>query len=131
MQGDFRSTAAKELSLEKIKLREQAATPETWLKGEGDSGIHQYLPPDDFEKLLQIRETSFGPAPEFRREADADFCAHARQDIPALIAEVEKLRKIKEAVDALIHERFRPGSTAEDVQKAVIHVCDVAALNSK
>jgi hypothetical protein len=30
------------------------------------------------------------------RRADATFIAHARQDIPALIAEVERLRTIKE-----------------------------------
>ena len=68
------------LNLEEIKAREQAATKGPW-NHNGKLDIRQ-----DFGEWL------CGAV----KESDADFIAHARTDIPALIAEVEQLRQDKE-----------------------------------
>ncbi|MDR4318733.1 Uncharacterised protein [Niallia circulans] len=38
------------------------------------------------------------------RSIDAEFIAHAREDIPALIAEVERLRKVNEKYFGILSE---------------------------
>ena len=71
-----------------IEARVQAATPGPWKSSE------QYLP-------LYIHGPSYGDhrgrfsaiVPE-----DEAFIAHAREDVPALLAEVRRLRKIEEGL---------------------------------
>lgn len=69
--------------LEEIKQREQAATPGPW------------------SVWTERYETSYGHQDDiivsedpvkFASDADIDFMSEARQDIPWLIAEVERLR---------------------------------------
>ena len=68
-------------SIDEIKAREQMATPGPWENN--DSGIISA------PFLSIVCNTTL--------TADADFIAHARADIPALIAEVERLTmKLKE-----------------------------------
>lgn len=70
------------VDLDAIKKREAAATKGPWFQG-------PYYRADVESKFGCIRANCWN-APQ--AIADADFIAHARQDIPALIAEVERLR---------------------------------------
>lgn len=73
-----------------IRAREQAATPVTWT-------ITQMLYPcivDEGDTGFDVRATGEGASwgAHCDAEADADFIAHARQDVSDLLAEVERLR---------------------------------------
>jgi hypothetical protein len=52
-------------------------------------------PPSTFDGFLIARIISPDAA---QVDADADFIAHARDDVPALLAEVERLRAVVDAV---------------------------------
>lgn len=94
------------LDLKPIKDRASEATEGPWTmviyKGRGTKNLHEdkrwfnlHARPYDPELSrakakwhVCIEESEFKPTLH-----DADFIAHARQDIPALVAEVEQLRK--------------------------------------
>lgn len=75
--------------LEAIKRRAEAATPGPWGAGANlsDGG-------DEYDV--------FGPNPKkgpafianYAKKQDAKFIAHAREDVPALVAEVERLSEL-------------------------------------
>jgi hypothetical protein len=65
-----------EARLEEIRKRAEAATPEPWWALETRIGWHHMTP----------------PAHPSEAQANAKFIAHARSDIPALLAEVSRLR---------------------------------------
>lgn len=106
----------KALDLEPIQARCEAATPGPW-------GYHHevnevYSEQCDDESSFQMAWFAYGTVYRRmkRREHDGNFIAHAREDIPALIAEVERLRdglrrydrelsKALEQVKALTNER--------------------------
>lgn len=79
---------------EEIKARAEAATPGEWeafqLWEDGDiitgGGNFEICTPE-YDVCAYIKNSA-----PIRREADAAFIAHARQDIPDLLAEVERLR---------------------------------------
>lgn len=89
-----------------IRARAEAATPGPWMVDEGlvwDDGTGEC----ECQWYREIRGwTDHGVQCEagylvLSRE-DAEFIAHARSDIPALVAEVERLRRtIRRAVDDL------------------------------
>jgi hypothetical protein len=71
------------LDLEPIKARVKEATPAPWrlhevARDNGDEDVWVVFNDADDSSMMQRQ--------------DADFIAHARTDIPALIAEVEALR---------------------------------------
>lgn len=77
------------INLDAIRRRAEAATPGTWKTGDrfgnralGSSVavISGSLPPIELDRRRNGR-------------ADAAFIAHARQDVPALLAEVDRLRR--------------------------------------
>ena len=76
--------------LEEVKAREQAATPGKWkvvCRGNTIQSL-QVVTETYWERPKQISIcSSINP----KREADADFISYSRTDIPALIAEVERL----------------------------------------
>jgi hypothetical protein len=79
------------LDLDPIKAREAAATPGPW-------AIANVAPAwasgrDEWNVVPGVIDqcTSAGCGP-IVEPADADFIAHARTDVPALLAEVERLR---------------------------------------
>lgn len=74
------------LDLDAIKARSVAATAGPWQRL--DQTV--YAGPD--EHGVVVAET-YGD----QHDADAIFIAHAREDVPALVAEVERLRKIESA----------------------------------
>ena len=89
------------IDLEAIKAREKAATEGPWrhspsyappLKGDGSDVLWGYSISGSNEHGGSILPM-LGSVHNFpdHMEANAEFIAHARQDIPALIAEVERL----------------------------------------
>ncbi len=81
------------LDLTGIRAREQAASIGPWKSGSVTSG-HQPT-----GEVILARAADAGPGMETLAHfaapaavADARFCAHARTDIPELLAEVDRLR---------------------------------------
>jgi hypothetical protein len=78
------------MNLDEIRARAEAATEGPWYHG-GDTRVSQQM----FEPHELIVSPTY-PIIEFQSGeqgvADAEFAAHAREDIPALLAEVERLR---------------------------------------
>lgn len=74
------------LDLNAIKEREEAATPGPWCAEGGDVScqcVSRDYPP--YEEICEREDLSI---------EDAQFIAHAREDIPALISEVETLLQV-------------------------------------
>lgn len=113
----------KRVDLEAIKAREKAASPGPWNVvgeclplgkgwqdgGEGssiESPIIEYenpTPPHCYEVIIQGgADDEQGGAVGILKQENSEFIAHSRQDIPALIAEVEAMRvendKLREAL---------------------------------
>lgn len=61
-----------------IRAREQAATADDWI--------------EFFPMTYDCDSMSGVGGYEWDREEDRTFCAHARQDIPALLAELDRIR---------------------------------------
>lgn len=78
---------AEHLDLEAIRARVTAATRGPWhAEYFGKRGYPQRIGTDDATVVAETFDGGGGPA------ANAEFIAHARQDIPALLAEVQRLR---------------------------------------
>lgn len=80
------------LDLEAIKARADAATPGEWSAQDTDLDVHT----EDSRSLIHLAEVLLSDedtrANHPQAVADAEFIAHAREDIPALLAEVHRLR---------------------------------------
>ncbi len=73
------------MNIEAIKARTDAATPGPWVPSYDECG-------DSWEVLVGNKAL----ARVIRFSTDAEFIAHARKDIPALLAEVERLNKLND-----------------------------------
>lgn len=82
------------LDLDGIKTREAAATKGPW-HAPGLGEVHSDHDNGIYVRITRDRATGESEDDcivcDYCGDADADFIAHARQDIPALIAEVERL----------------------------------------
>lgn len=96
------------LDLEAIRQRVEAATPAPWAAMEYDD-----TPGDEGVCLLGAAATVTGQhmigyfhvGTRQQQEADGAFTAHAREDVPALLAEIERLREVVAGVaDYIDHE---------------------------
>lgn len=86
-----------ELNLEEIERRANAATSGPWWAWNRGVGWHIAVgSPEDLDEWGRPRLLPEGFRTDIEFEADAEFIAHARTDIPALIAEVKRLREHKE-----------------------------------
>lgn len=84
--------------LAEIRARCEAATKGPWVEcrnGGGDDFLYSI---DSEPTGLPIVKADCGVYPP--EKEDADFIAHAREDIPKLLAEVERLRKQVAELDA-------------------------------
>jgi hypothetical protein len=82
-----------------IEARANAATAGPW-RGTKDEGVQA--------DATAVFETGCECCtPSRLSEADALFIAHARTDIPALVAEVRRLKGYEEIVLKMMHERQR------------------------
>jgi hypothetical protein len=86
------------LDLEPIKKRERAATPGPWLfDAQGDWGLSTPMNMGGYSTtivcgMLGEHEPVFEDTYPIGAVQDGDFMANAREDIPAMIAEIERLR---------------------------------------
>jgi hypothetical protein len=80
------------LDTQAIRERCDAATPGPWKKGRYTMSGRVQI--DQSETAQKVNPLKWQRATICRelRETDADFIEHARADIPALLAEVERLR---------------------------------------
>lgn len=72
------------LDLDGIKARVEAATPAPWQRA---NHVVDMGPPSDSPFAVCHSDADPSPSPQ-----NAEFIAHAREDVPALIAEVERYR---------------------------------------
>ena len=80
-----------EKEIEAIRKRADKATEGPWWASEGLYVVNN-LTGDSYEWDADF-------VAETERESDAEFIAHAREDIPKLLAEIERLRSGLEALD--------------------------------
>jgi hypothetical protein len=84
--------------LKAIEARANAATPGPWATGagkvEGGQVRELVIAPND-DVIVAIAYGGFGN-PVDRTSEDRKFIAHARTDVPALVAEVRRLRGVVE-----------------------------------
>ena len=79
-----------DLNVDAIGARADAATPGPWRAlGTGVRGGDHWYVVDSTESIASIHAND--GSDEDQRERDAEFIAHARTDIPALIARVREL----------------------------------------
>lgn len=72
--------------LKAIRERADKATPGPWVGGDGEyDDVCAAIPNSNDNAVYLIIECMY--------KNDVSFVAHARQDIPALVAEVERLQK--------------------------------------
>lgn len=76
------------INLAEIEARAEKATPGKWVfdGDKFDDGYNVYATEHPHIKIVRADDNP-------NDKADAEFIAHAREDVPALIAEVKKLRK--------------------------------------
>jgi hypothetical protein len=87
-----------------IRERCDAATPGPWLFEQQDDSVWA-----GFDGALQVAHCQSIPGAGMlkdrkTRRANATFIAHVRVDIPALLAEVERLREALEAVEWMFND---------------------------
>jgi len=93
------------IDLDAIRRRAESATEGPWWFDEDDNcwrlhGVHAHIPADPIGIPEQIINHQILKAPKrgttyaeyWPNEADAAFICHAREDIPALLAEIDRLR---------------------------------------
>jgi hypothetical protein len=138
----------KPLDLEDIKKRIKAATPGPWAweaYGEKENAYHIGVALDKNDKQLSgmvqterydedadifvedvlWRESLGDQSGATVNYDDAEFIAHAREDIPALVAEVERLSDIIDKRDAILglarELSVTMASSFEDAVRAIAH----------
>lgn len=96
--------------LAEIRGREKAATQGPWKAGKDDFTKNIIQAAKDRGTIIVQRMDDYNMfwnsyIPIEQTFADADFIAHAREDIPALLDEVERLREENEALKLRVCER--------------------------
>jgi hypothetical protein len=99
------------LDLQAIRKRAEAATEGPW----------QCANTTDGPWILDAHDMIITGTCE--RDTDGEFIAHARQDVPALIAEVERLQKSKDWYDGELYRCMDRCSTYYDEMKRLEERC--------
>jgi len=100
------------LDLDAIKARADAATPGPWVAAVGSGpkrrqqqvaslGVASMRGQGEAGCIAVFARVAVGGG---RRADDAEFCAAARTDVPALVAEVRRLRAQRDAALAAVDE---------------------------
>ena len=100
-----RNIDAASLDLEAIKARSEAATEGPWEWDNPTIGQH-WSRPEPWATVVDDEVNCGGycyggSSSPIKSDADGQFIAHAREDIPALLYEVERLQHRLDAVEAL------------------------------
>lgn len=111
------------MDLEEIKEREQAETPGKWYVIANDAGGHSIF------VTFKGRIYKIG---ECYASEDAAFIAHARTDIPALIAEVERLTARADQSALNYQQKCRDVEELENSVERFLdqHKCDVHNISA-
>ena len=100
--------------LAEIVNRHRAATPGPWtsmVEGRDHESAHTFLMTGTSNHRGPDIHLSWDPAiDEHHRRADQDFIAHARQDIPDMVAELQRLRGL---LDLMPHDLVESAGAAE------------------
>ena len=112
---------------------EQAATKGPW-ENDGGGEINQHFSlPEPWATVVSTDVACMaycygGSAAGVERDEDAEFIAHARDDVPALLAEVRRLRAMEQRVRELHHRDVAVVITgdcaAEDCNHEELGDCD-------
>jgi hypothetical protein len=120
-----------EMDLAPIKAREAAATPGPWghaYRPDGTTTVWHVDPESGRLTVAEVRGWD-------RHAENAAFIAHARADVPALVAEVEQLRAERLLLARLATPRAELSSAeieaALDLRDAVIADAAVAGNNTR
>lgn len=104
-----------EAKLSEIEARASSATPGPWLM-EHDVW-HPVIRQSQFDGFGPIVCREANGDSGLRWHPNADFISHAREDVPALVAEVRRLREALEA--AAIHARHKALEEAVELVKGL------------
>lgn len=123
--------------LQAIKERVEKATPGEWFYDSYTVCTDEILGDDG--ELIETVTLDYADRHgdvHFKEEADAQFVAHARQDVPALISEVERLEKERAALE--FHLKVSScaleieGAKADKFQRALEKIDDdIGIITSK
>lgn len=116
--------------LDAIKARAEAATPWPW-RAHGDAVVNLvrsctcagHIPGHGHEPFCGIE----GPVATGAEPFDANFIAHAREDIPALLAEVQELRELVTDLNKQLDAKRQHDALGEDEDCGV---CNHLAFDS-
>ncbi len=110
------------LDLDAIEARAEAATPGPWREPKNGLGLGWTIFPKN-SKGWSIATCDSG--------TDADFIAHARTDVPALVAELRVAREVVEAACQLVaDEESQLGGWGPDVTMLYPLVATLAAYRA-
>lgn len=86
--------------IKEIRERERKATEGPWLWDGDETAVEDEQPPYIYRKLPEVAEDAISVLwdSDWGDDADADFIAHARQDIPRLLADREELVRQRDAM---------------------------------
>lgn len=93
--------------IQQIRERAEKATPGPWHPAEGPNGEYEIWAghgeyDDDWGELVYESVGEVNRWNNRNRDADIAFILNAREDIPALLAEVDRLRAENAAMHALL-----------------------------
>lgn len=109
---------AEPLDLEPIKARAEAAWPERWISQGDRIGCY------DSGRWFTLARTKSWEGPRVDGP-NADFVAAARTDVPALVAELERLRDLAHDLAAALvashdtGDAYEDGPGAEEAERAL------------
>lgn len=112
--------------LDAIRAREEVATLGPWdyrPPRSVDGTIHSVA--DTHGVILRMEDTGYSERSSWaQRQRDAQFIAHAREDIPALLAELDRLRVENEELQRARDEAVRELHGAQLVVGALVWTMD-------
>lgn len=123
-----------DLDLDAIKARCEAATPGPWIaETETDGDQHEWWSyvvgvraevPEQWQWVFKF-DDDYGTD----QTADATFIAHARTDVPALVAEVERWKERAEVAKAAFQVQIREVERLLRVKLKEAHLLRIEAQN--
>lgn len=104
-----------EQELAAMEARANAATAGPWVKNGSVPEQLIYAPTKrypnrtSFMPIVYVTQTDYASGEYYADmlDGDAEFIAHARTDVPALVAEVRRLKGFEEIVLKMMHEQQR------------------------
>lgn len=130
-----------DLDLDAIKARCAAATPGPWEWDEYSESDNEtvvasglktpdVIPDGDWDAGAVLRPTApHVPSEVVMKRRDAEFIAHARTDVPALVAEVERWKERAEVAKAAFQVQTREVERLLRVKLKEAHLLRIEAQN--